>query len=96
LLDGSRIPFAIEPNVEAPVPRFFFDVIGATRVADTEGQLLPDMAAALREALRSARVLACEEVGKGLWDLTGGIEVRNEAGSTAAVVTFGEALDREL
>jgi hypothetical protein len=74
------------------VPRFFFHVFDDDVTRDEDGLELPDAAAAAAVALRSARALACEQVGQGCLRLRDRIDVADEAGALVATVTFRDAV----
>jgi len=78
------------------MPRYFFNVRDETEIScDPEGQVLPDLDAARREAVNSAREMIGERV------LHGGavngriIEISGEDGKVLAVVKTGEVLIKE-
>jgi hypothetical protein len=75
------------------VPRFFFNVYDDVIVLDEDGLDLPDLAHAQREALRSARSLACQQVGRGELHLDHRIEIADERGECLAKVRFVDAID---
>ena len=74
------------------VPRFFFHVYDDTVALDEEGQELPTLAAAKKEAIRAARHLACHEVLKGHLGLAHRIEVEDKDGVPVATVAFKDAV----
>ena len=78
------------------MPRYFFHVRDGSEIScDPEGQLLPDLEAARREAVNSAREMIGERV------LHGGavngriIEITGEEGKVLAVINTGEVLVKE-
>jgi len=74
------------------MPRFYFDVYDDTVCADEDGLELPDAEAAKREATRSARSLACEQVLHGYLNVNHSIEVQDENHRRVATIRFGEAV----
>jgi hypothetical protein len=74
------------------MPRFFFTVHDDDVTPDDEGVALPDRAAAIAEATRSARGLAAEGARCGCLCLWHRIEVSDEDGMPVATVTFREAV----
>lgn len=77
------------------MPRFFFHVRDEDTTRDEEGQELPDLDAAKREAIEGLRDLLCGEVRYGRIDLGRRIEVADEAGATVLTVTAEEAVRLE-
>lgn len=74
------------------MPRFFFDVFNGTGNApDEEGLDLADQSSARYLALDSVRSIVAEEARKGLIDLGGRIEVKDDAGELLLIVGFVEA-----
>lgn len=79
------------------MPRYFFDVSnGQGFVSDEEGVDLQDQAAALHMAMDSIRSILAEEVRKGMIDLDGYIEVRDDSARALARITFPEAFTVRL
>jgi hypothetical protein len=74
------------------VPRFFFHLYDDMVVLDQEGKELPTAEAARKEAVRSARHLACAEVLDGHLGLNHRIEVTDANDAPVATVTFKEAV----
>ena len=73
------------------MPRFFFHLYDDMTVIDDTGVELPDMAAALREAIRNARSIAAEQVVDGLLHLNHRIEVEDEIGMPVLTLPFRDA-----
>jgi hypothetical protein len=79
------------------MPRYFFDVSnGQGFVSDEEGVDLQDQAAAVHMAMDSIRSILAEEVRKGVIDLDGFIEVRDDSAQALARITFTEAFTVRL
>ncbi|MGN6357616.1 MAG: DUF6894 family protein [Novosphingobium sp.] len=79
------------------MPRFYFDVSnGRGFASDEEGVDLQDQAAALRMAMDSIRSILAEEVRKGVIDLDGYIEVRDDSAQALARIEFTEAFTLRL
>ena len=76
------------------MPRFFFHVRdGDSLTEDPDGSELPDLAAALAEALAAARELAAERIKAGKGPDGRRFEIGDAAGRTLATVPFRAALD---
>jgi hypothetical protein len=76
------------------MPRFYFHVCNGTGfVPDEEGQELPDVDAARREAVRSARSIMASDVQRGMLDLSSFIEIEDEAHQLLLTLGFQEAVD---
>jgi len=60
---------------------------------DEEGRELPDLAAARRLAIDSARDMICADVRQGWLDLEHEIVVADESGEKLLVLRFGEAFE---
>lgn len=74
--------------------RYRFDVHnGNGFTPDEEGQIAPDVNAALRIALTSIRAIVAEEAGTGMVDLRGKIDVRCEEDDTGFSVAFIDAFE---
>lgn len=74
------------------MPHFYFDLYnGHGEVRDEEGSDLADQAAARTLALESIRSMVSEDVGKGIIDLTGRIEVKNHDRALLLSVPYMEA-----
>ena len=73
------------------MPRYFFHIHDHDVTLDEEGRELPDLAAARELALDSARELVCESIHHGHLNLDHRIEVQDQQGETALVLTFREA-----
>jgi hypothetical protein len=77
------------------MPRFFFHSFDRHGSAvDAEGVELPDTSVARRIALEGARALICDDVRSGVLDLTGSIEVSDEAGNPVLSLPFTQAVHR--
>ena len=74
------------------MPRFFFHVYDDSISLDEEGLERASFKDAVKEAVRGARALACEEVTRGRLNLGHRIVIANEAGETLATVTFEEVV----
>ena len=74
------------------MPRYFFDLYDDMVVQDDAGLELPDVEAARREAIRSARAMACAEVLEGHLNLQHRIEVKDEHGHHVATVRFADVV----
>ncbi|MCK0533111.1 DUF6894 family protein [Sphingobium agri] len=73
--------------------RLHFDLHNGTGfTSDKEGRELADEEDARDVAIRSIRSILSEEVLRGMVDLTGWIDIRNEAGIEIGRVTFSEAV----
>ena len=74
------------------MPRFYFHQRQRSgMVPDPEGSDLPDLEAAVLEAIASARELMSEAILEG-WDISArSFEVVDDTGSTVLVVSFREA-----
>jgi hypothetical protein len=77
------------------MPRFYFHIYDDADVLDEEGLELPDVAAALYEATRSARALASTDVLEGRLRLHHRIDVADESGRVLDTVRFGDAVTVE-
>lgn len=60
------------------MPRFYFNLHDDIVIDDEEGADLPDLAAAKRCAVTTARELACQEIKEGKLHLGHSIEVVDE------------------
>ena len=75
------------------MPRYFFHIVdGDEIIEDCEGTELPDLEAAVLDALHSARHLLADRIRRG--ELANGqrFEVRDEAGELVAIVPFQDAI----
>lgn len=73
------------------MPQFYFHTSNSHGVAkDTEGQSLPDVNAARREAVRGIREILSEEIKDGQINVRGRIDVADEDGKTVLTVGFQE------
>jgi hypothetical protein len=73
------------------MPTFFFHVYDDHVCHDDDGLELPDVGAAHREAERSARSLACEQITKGRLNLRHRIEVEDEHRRLVLTLPFKNA-----
>jgi hypothetical protein len=74
------------------MPHYFFQVCnGQGLTPDDEGIDLQDEAAAKRMAMDSIRSIISEEARKGVIDLDGYIDVKNEGAETLTRIAFPEA-----
>lgn len=75
------------------MPLFYFHVYNDEITMDEEGQDLPDIEAARREAVKSARALICDDVSKGRLALSDRIDVVDERGDPVLSLPFREAFE---
>lgn len=73
------------------VARFYFHVYNHVVTMDEEGQDLADAGAAMREAIRSARALICEDIRNGGVDLRHRIEVEDDKGAPVLSLAYRDA-----
>lgn len=79
--------------VAEPVPHYFFDLLNDVDAPDPEGKELPDLGAAIDEALKDARELIAASVQQdGTIDLRHHINIRGENGDVLHTLWFDEAL----
>lgn len=79
------------------MPRFFFFVYnGHGETPDETGTDLRDKAAARQLALDSVRSMVAEEARSGVIDLTGHIEVKDQAGQLLLTVDYVEAFNLNI
>jgi hypothetical protein len=79
------------------MPRFYFhlhDRFGA--VPDPDPRELADLEVVRAQALKGARSIICEDVSEGRVDLTGRIDVLDEAGQLVLSLPFSEAVELVL
>jgi hypothetical protein len=76
------------------VPRYFLHI--GELETDPDGTDLPDLEAARREALLSAREMLAEWITCGVEDIPTRIVISDEAGNVLAVVHMREVLPRAL
>jgi len=69
---------------------------GGGYVEDAEGQELPDLAAARLQAIEGVRSVLSEEARQGEIDLSGSIEIADQAGNILLVLPFSEAVHLRL
>ena len=72
--------------------RFHFHLHNQFDVFDDVGLELPDVAAAISEALHSARELASRDVKEGTLNLLHRIDVDDDQGHHVATMTFADAI----
>ena len=76
------------------MPRFFFHIRNSNGLTpDEEGRQLPDAAAAREEALRGIRSIVADEALHGRLDLSGTLDVADEAGEALFSVPFADAFE---
>jgi hypothetical protein len=79
------------------VPHYFFQVCnGQGLTPDEEGIDLQDEAAARSMAMDSIRSIISEEARKGLIDLDGYIDVKDDAAQTLTRIAFPEAFSLRM
>ena len=76
------------------MPRYFLQIDELK--TDPEGTHLPDLEAARREALLSAREMLAKWIACGVEDIPTSIVISDEAGNVLAVVHMREVLPRAL
>ncbi|MFN3946236.1 MAG: DUF6894 family protein [Allosphingosinicella sp.] len=75
------------------MPRYYFHTHnGSGSSFDEEGQELPDIHAARREALRGIRSIVSEEAQSGEVDLRGRLDVAGGDGGVLFTVQYDEAI----
>ena len=74
------------------MPRFFFHLYDDQVVLDPEGKELPTVEAARREAITTARHMACAEVHEGHLGLNHRIEVTDANDAPIATVRFKDVV----
>jgi hypothetical protein len=75
------------------MPCFFFHVYDEVVARDDEGHACADLQAAIAEAVRGVRSLACEQVHRGVLHLRHRIEIADEADHVLAIVTFKDVIE---
>jgi hypothetical protein len=76
------------------MPLYFLHVFNRTGCSrDEEGMDLPDLAAARVAAVEGIRSILQDEVGHGMIDFEGRVEIEDEAGAVLATVSYAEAVD---
>ena len=74
---------------EVAMSRFYFHLqAGGQVVPDDEGTDLPDLSAAQREAIQSAREMLADAIKSGKPEIAEAIVIADEAGRALAVVPF--------
>lgn len=76
----------------ANMPRYYFHLYNGMIAMDSEGKILPDLAAARANGIKEAREMMMESVGEGRINFSHRIEIADRSGDVAATVTFGEAV----
>jgi hypothetical protein len=69
---------------------------GGGYVEDMEGQELPDLAAARLQAIEGVRSVLSEEARQGEIDLSGSIEIADQAGNILLILPFSDAVHLRL
>jgi hypothetical protein len=77
------------------MPRYFLNIRDGFEIDDPEGMELPDFAAALDEATKSARELLAEGARVGLSHSHWTISVTDEAGKVVATVQFADVVEKD-
>ena len=77
------------------MPRYYFNIRDDSwlYVADTEGELLPDLECAIRVALSSARWILKDDVRVGTVKPERDFEIADKEGNILAKVKFKDALN---
>jgi hypothetical protein len=74
--------------------RYYFDIHNSIGlVEDEEGRDLPDLETARAEALKGIRSIVGEDLQKGVVDLCGRLEIRDEEGALVLTIPFAEAVE---
>lgn len=74
--------------------RYFFNVYnGSGLTKDLEGLELRDLQTAREQALTGIRSILGEELGSGLVDLTGRLEICDGSGSLLLSISFSDAIE---
>ena len=77
--------------------RYFFHIHnGNGFTQDEEGLTLPSLASARLEALAGIRSLVVDEIGQGLVDLRGRLDICDAKGALLLSVPFSEAVEFRL
>jgi hypothetical protein len=77
------------------MPRYFFHLYQAAMWPDERGRELPDDDAAWKEAVDTAREIACADVSAGQLNLTHRIEIEDESGRLITAVRFADVIKVE-
>ena len=77
------------------MPRYYFDLFNDITSVDDEGVQLRNDAAAMREGLKNARVMAADSVCHGKLNLRHRIEVRGAQGRSVGTFYFGDVVKIE-
>lgn len=79
------------------MPHFYFDVFnGHGQTPDEEGLDLADESSARVIALDSVRSMVAEDARKGLIDLNGRIDVKDDDGEVLLTVSFADAFQLRM
>jgi Domain of unknown function (DUF6894) len=82
---------------EAPMGHFYFHLqAGEQLIIDMEGQDLPDLSAARREAIQSAREILAAAIRAGKATVPDAFVISDEAGHALDIVALVEALPEPL
>ncbi len=79
-------------DVSGSMPQFYFNIYNSEVTIDEEGQELPDVEAARRVAIRSAREVMCDGVRDGEVTLSHWIDIEDDQRAPILTLTFGEIL----
>ena len=74
------------------MPRYFFDLHNDMDVCDPSGRELPNIEAALANAVQEAREMMRESLRQGHLNLMHRIDIRVETGAIIRTVHFGDAV----
>jgi hypothetical protein len=81
--------------MEVVMGRFYFHIrLGDRLVPDEEGEVLPDVLAARREAERSARELLADAIKLGKAEVPEAFVIADEHGREIGTVPFAEVLPK--
>src|SRR4051812_34463915 len=80
-------------SIKASMPLFFFEFFDGHLIEDDVGHELPDLQAARREAILSARSIIWDEVAHGHLPLGESIRILDSNREVLAVVDFREAVE---
>ena len=79
------------------MPLFYFHLHDRfAAVPDPDPRELPDLEVVRAQALKGARSIICEDVCEGRVDLTGRIDVLDDAGNMVLSLPFSEAVELVL
>lgn len=74
------------------MPRYFFDLHNHLDTCDPEGKLLPDLDAAIVNAIKEAREMMQQSIAEGKLNLQHYIDVRDESGEVVYTLPFADAV----